>query len=79
MTVALSPFETARALHTTLVADTEALFADEIDHDEHTRRNRATWDAVERSGMKELVSAFLRGDERRVEAIAYALAWRGQL
>jgi hypothetical protein len=79
VTTAHRPFETAVALVAVLKADTEALFADEIDHDEHSRRNRVTWDTIQGSGMQDLVLAMLRGDERMVESFAYGLAAQGQL
>jgi hypothetical protein len=49
-------------LHARLVANTDALFANEIDHDRHALVNGRIWREIESSGLQVAVSALIRGD-----------------
>ena len=49
-------------LHARLVANTDALFGNEIDHDRHTFLNGRIWREIESSGLQLAVSALIRGD-----------------
>ena len=53
----------ACALHAKLIANTDALYADEIDHEEHGRINGGIWREIESGGLQRAVSALLRGDQ----------------
>ena len=54
-------------LHARLIANTDVLYADEINHEQHGTINGRIWREIEANGLVLAVSALLRGDDADFE------------